>query len=146
MTERSTVEVVEDMVCLMSGRIIMKWKKGMISDDEMSLFEPRTILVTYSSKDDRKLFDEILNSEMAKAAELMSSQSCSRCSGSGILKKAGDVIQICTCINLSSYRGDEVLPKDKVMMNDWIDKIADHEMIKNVAVVLKNHLLPNWRG
>lgn len=133
---------MEDVISLVTLRIIAKKQQGMISEGDFGLlasFGASQALIIVTEKRWSVQLEEMVVEELRKALELISERSCGRCHGTGLSDRRGIHMTICKCVELVRYRGDAVLPVGDQYSNKYFtgefakNELGQNDLVQNVA-------------
>jgi hypothetical protein len=146
----SSTSKLEDVISLVTLRIIAKKKQGMISENDFGLlasFGAAEALNIVTHKKWSVQLEEMVVEELRKALELISDRSCARCRGTGLSERKGIHITVCRCVELVRYRGDTVLPVGDQYSNKWFtgefakNELGQNDLVRNVASAITLFLI-----
>lgn len=138
----ASLSKMEDVISLVTLRIIAKKRQGMISEGDFGLlasFGAAQALIIVTEKKWSVQLEEMVVEELRKAMELISDRSCGRCKGTGLSARNGIHMTICGCVELVRYRGDTVLPVGDQYSNKWFtgefakNELGQNDLVQNIA-------------
>ena len=141
----------EDIISLVTQRLFVKKKKGIISKDDfdtLATFGAKKALQVVVTKSRLDHFKEMLDEELRKALELISKRPCGKCKSSGISSHRRGRYAICPCVDLIRYRGDDVCSIGELHSNEFFtgelskDSLGRSEVVQNIAAAVTMVLMP----
>ena len=146
----SGISIMEDVISLVTLRLFAKRKKGEISNHDFEIISDmgyEKMLNIVAVRSNSKHFEEMVNEEIRKAVELISSRSCGRCKGGGFSQRFGPRLVICPCCSMVRYRGDSTLPVGEQYSNQYFtgefskDQLGKRDTVKYIAMAVSLVLL-----
>lgn len=141
----------EDILSLVVLRLFAKYKKNMISKDDFTMvaaFGAGQAIGIITVKSRRIHLEEMMDEELRKACELISTKGCGLCKGRGIKEKRGARYIVCKCANMIKYRGDTVLPLGEQYSNQYFTtnlsktELGSKSIVENIAAAVMLFLIP----
>jgi len=146
----ASTSTLEDVISLVTLRVIAKKKQGMISENDFGLlasFGAAEALSIVTQKKWSVQLEEMVVEELRKALELISDRSCARCKGSGLSERKGVHLTVCKCVAMVRYRGDAVLPVGEQYSNRYFtgefakNELGQNDLVRNIASAITLFLI-----
>lgn len=140
-----------DILSLIVLRLFAKYKKNMISKDDFRMvaaFGAGQAIGIITVKSKRQDLEEMMDEEIRKACELISTKGCGICKGRGVREKKGARYIICKCVNMIKYRGDTVLPLGEQYSNEYFtndlskNELGRQDTVSNIAAAVMLFMIP----
>lgn len=140
-----------DILALVVLRLFAKYKKHMVSKDDFRMvaaFGAGQAIGIITVKSKRQHLEEMMDEEIRKACELISTKGCGFCKGRGVSEKRGARYIVCKCVDMVKYRGDTVLPLGEQYSNQYFtndlskNELGQQDIVTNIAAAVMLFMIP----